>query len=345
MNRVAFCLVLALLPSCFVARFYATDWPPPVETCQVHTLDGWTLDLKHVPPLAGPRRARPVILMHGIETDGRFMDLDERHSLALYLARQGFDVWVPSLRDTGASERQPRAPVNFDDYVDFDAPAIVHYVRAHTGGGPVDWVGHSMGGMILYAYLSSGGTGIGRGVTLGSPVRLQWTGAFEKLMRRISPLAPYASWAPVEAAAHMTLPLQGSGIDPAERIILGPATTAQTFRRLVAVAIDEAPAGVVAQFADWVLHNRFDSRDHRIDYLRGLSKVRIPMLVVAGKIDGIAPPWAVRPAFETLASPVKRWIVLGRANGASTDYNHVDLVLGEHAAADLWRTLVAFLAS
>ncbi len=348
-KALALVLSLVLLPGCFVSRFYATDWPKPFETHQVHTSDGWTLDLKHVAPLGGPHRARPVILMHGIDTNGRNMDLDEKHSLALYLARRGFDVWVPSLRGVGQSEKRPltgpAGQEDFDDYVDGDLPAIISYVRAHTGGGEVDWVGHSMGGMVLYAYLAKGGGGIARAVTLGSPVRLAWTGKLDQLVRAFAFLAPYASWAPIEATTHLTLPLQDTFDGPIERLLISPEnTTPQTWRRLLAVGMDDLPGGLVAQFAGWVERDSFDSRDHRLDYLAGLRHVHVPMLVVAGKIDGIAPPWAVRPAYEALGSKEKRWLVLGEANGQSADYNHMDMLLGERAATDLWGRIAAFLA-
>ena len=35
----------------------------------------------------------------------------------------------------------------------YDVPAILDYVRRETGHDRVNWVGHSMGGMLMFAFL------------------------------------------------------------------------------------------------------------------------------------------------------------------------------------------------
>src|SRR6185437_853707 len=113
-------------------------------------------------------------------------------------------------------------------------------------------------------------------------------------------------------------------------------TTVATWQKFIAVGVDDLPAALMDQFSDWLARNRFESADHSIDYLEGLRKVRTPVMVLAGKIDGIAPPWMVRPAYDALGSPEKLWIVLGEANGQSADYNHMDMLLGERASRDVF---------
>lgn len=344
-------LVAAMpMPSCVMAHLYASDWPQPSEAHRVVTEDGWELDLRRVPASGPVRRERPVVLLHGIVTNGRNMDLDEEHSLARHLARDGFDVWVPSLRGVGHSEKgglfaDKRADYGFDEYAALDLPAILRAVREKTGAAQVDYVGHSMGGLVLYAYLSSGGDGIGRAVTLGSPALLRWSGRLEELVRWASPAAGIAGYAPIRAVSHATLPLQGEVETLVELMLWTPGMTdPDVWRRFVAVGTDDVPPLLLEQFAGWIARGAFDSRDGSIDYLEGLRNVRVPMLVVAGKLDGIAPPWSVRPAYERLASEEKRFIVIGEANGMSADYNHMDMLLGERAAEDVFSRVSAFLA-
>ena len=38
-------------------------------------------------------------------------------------------------------------------YIDHDLPSAIHYVRNHTHAKKVHWVGHSMGGIVLYSWL------------------------------------------------------------------------------------------------------------------------------------------------------------------------------------------------
>jgi pimeloyl-ACP methyl ester carboxylesterase len=337
------------LSACVCARLYETPWPEPVETHQVRTADGWVLDVRHVRPSGGARAARPVVLMHGVVTNGRNCDLDAQHSLARDLAGRGFDVWVPSLRGTGPSEHRrlvasAAGEADFDTVVEQDVPAVIEHVRKATGADGVDWVGHSMGGMLVYAHLARGGGGVGRVVTLGSPVRLRLGGRIESLVRAASPAAGLAPWVPLAAVTRATLPLQGAVDGPVERLLVGRENvTPETWRRFLAVGVDDVPAGLARQFAGWVERDRFDSRDGKVDYLAGLSRVRVPVLVVAGKVDGIAPPWAVRPAYDALGSEEKRWLLLSEANGVAADYNHMDMLLGERASLELWGRVAAFL--
>jgi pimeloyl-ACP methyl ester carboxylesterase len=350
--RGVFLVVLwALVPGgCFLSRLYSTPWPQPIEVVKVRTSDGWTLDLRHVSPERPNPQRRPVVLVHGIIANGRNMDLDGEHSLARALARRGFDVWIPSLRNVGASEHRwlpglAAAESDFDAYVTRDLPALLAEVHARTGAKVVDYVGHSMGGLILYAYLARGGSDIGRAVALGSPVRLRWTGNLESFARGAQSLGPMGSWLPVQSVAHTTSPVQGEWDTLEERLLISPEnTTLATWKKLVADSVDDVPSGLLSQFVDWVGHDRFDSADHSIDYLRGLRNVRTPLLVVAGKTDGLAPPWTVRPAFDELGSPEKEWVVLGEANGQSADYNHMDMLLGEQADRDVFEPVASFLS-
>jgi pimeloyl-ACP methyl ester carboxylesterase len=338
--------VLALLAaSC--ASIYETDWPQPVETVRVHTDDGWELDLRHIKATGGTPHAVPVVVQHGIVANGRNMDLDERHSIARALAARGFDVWVPSLRGTGLSEkpgeRGHQADWSFDTYIQHDVPSYLAEIRARTGAAQVDWVGHSMGGMILYAYLSSGGAGVRRVVTMGSPVRLRWSGKVESAVRSVSSMAEVAARLPLRGFTRFAIPVQGEFDGPVERLLITPEnTTPETWRRLLAVSVDNLPPPLLAQFAGWLERDRFDSREG-FDYLAGLAKVTVPVFVMAGRADGLVPPWCARPAYDTLGSTEKRWWIAGEANGLDADYSHMDLVLGERAATEIFPRVAAWL--
>lgn len=121
-----------------------------VETFQ--TEDGVTLKLKRY----FNEGAQPILLAHGFMGNGLEFDLPHRgHNLALYLAEHGYDVWISSFRGCG---REPHmCGINdWDHSVDqlaaLDAPALVKGVAAATGRKPI-WIGHSLGGIILYMYL------------------------------------------------------------------------------------------------------------------------------------------------------------------------------------------------
>ena len=165
-----------------------------VETVQ--TKDGVTLKLKRYVNEGG----QPILLAHGFLGNGLEFDLPHRkHNLALYLAERGYDVWISSFRGCGNGPYE--CGINdwghcVDELAALDAPALVEGVTRATGKRPI-WIGHSMGGMVLYMYLlgatvesTNGGfqvvvdpslahernVSILGGITIGSPPSLAYGG-------------------------------------------------------------------------------------------------------------------------------------------------------------------------
>jgi len=147
------------------------------------THDGWRLALYRYTPQRRTHQT-PVLLCHGMSSNRWDMDGPGRVSLARYLVKRGYDVWVVELRGAGRSTRPTwwngkRYDWRFEDYVQHDGPAALRKVLRETGARQVHWVGHSMGGMIAYALLMSPvHHKIASAVTLGSPTDEQcWPSA------------------------------------------------------------------------------------------------------------------------------------------------------------------------
>lgn len=143
--RIATLLVAALLALASPTAAHAYT----VERETTTTADGVPLVLKR---LKTPG-AVPVLLVHGLGANGDEWDLPSK-SMARFLAQQGFDVWVASCRRTGRAPYRSggRAGYSFDDLACLDMPALVEKVAAATGERPF-LVGHSMGGMMVEAWL------------------------------------------------------------------------------------------------------------------------------------------------------------------------------------------------
>ncbi|MSP24315.1 MAG: alpha/beta fold hydrolase, partial [Myxococcales bacterium] len=147
---------------------------------RVRTRDGWKLAL-HAYRARGTRNA-PVILCHGLSSNRIVFDVSPETSLARHLAELGYAVFALELRGHGASESAQRTgPRRFDwcldDYLAKDVPAALAAVQSMTGVEGVHWIGHSMGGMLLYTQLATGGSAaIRSGITVGSSVDYGQTG-------------------------------------------------------------------------------------------------------------------------------------------------------------------------
>ncbi len=143
-----FAFVLAILLALLSAGEAALAYDLRTETAT--TRDGLTLVFKRYRNQGGV----PVILAHGFGTNHAEFDLPSR-SFARFLADRGYDVWIANFRGCGSNgyESDRAIGYSFDEVMALDAPALVEKVRAATGGARPFWVGHSMGGMVAYAYL------------------------------------------------------------------------------------------------------------------------------------------------------------------------------------------------
>lgn len=312
------------------------------------TPDGWRLALhRHRPAEIRARGA--VLLCAGYGCNRHFLDYDEHYSLAGYLCRRGFDVWVVELRGRGFSHptracRRPGA-WTFDDLACTDVPALVTYV-ARTTGHHVAWVGHSMGGLALYACLGCVPAAAGlvaAGVTIGSPV--VFPAASASLFARLGQLllripvgdtVPQrfvlgALWQLVSSTAALSVGMNPANIDRRE--------VGRALRR----SLSDVSRLKLQQLAAWALEGAFASADGAVDYRAALAHVRAPVLVIAGSADRLATPAAVGCALEYLPPGLAAYREFGRASGDSAEYGHVDLVLGRAAPREVFPAVAQWL--
>jgi pimeloyl-ACP methyl ester carboxylesterase len=337
-------LVLLALVASSCAAVQFVPLPPDAEQVSAPTDDGWHIALVRYRPIGKPTGA-PVILCHGISANARNMDLDEAHSMARYFAAHGREAWTMSLRGTGDSDRPDEAKgrhaPTFDDFWKHDLPAVIATVRERSGATTVDYVGHSMGGMTVYAYLSQGGQGLGAVTTMGSPTRLDWGTGVESLADGLLPFLSKDAIVPSALGSTLAAPF-ASNDDLMSRFFYNPqSTNVATWQRLMAYGVADTSGGVAHQLYGLMKGGRFVSLDG-VDLRAGLATVSTPVLVVAGRLDRIALSPAVRDGYDALGGP-KEWLLITRANGTVGDYGHMDLVIGERAGDEVWVHVLDFL--
>ncbi|MBN94770.1 MAG: hypothetical protein CL928_11980, partial [Deltaproteobacteria bacterium] len=319
----------------------------PDFAVQLATEDGWGLSLFHLPPnpaMAGEAHyGTPLLLAHGTAVN-RMNFMLEGSSLAAYLAEAGFDVWLPELRgDRSSTAPSPqvwrRGDWTVDEMIDHDIPAVLDHILAHTGRSQVYWVGHSLGGILGYATLQGPRASQVAGlVAFGSPggythpnrAALQ-TQALRLLLPRLGqvptrPLAklvkPFVHLAPDSPLLHLVYNLDNS--DP------------EHLSQFIRPAMENIGTGVVKQYALWVEGGDLRSVDGQRDYTAGLAKVVAPVLLFAGRVDHIVPPWTVKVAYDRIASEDKTFVMLGKGWGTRHEYGHGDLVVGRFARLEVF---------
>ncbi|HSN89991.1 MAG TPA: alpha/beta fold hydrolase, partial [Anaeromyxobacteraceae bacterium] len=178
MSLPAFALLAGALLLAGVLHYLFWTWWLAVpggedELLHAATRDGWRLALARRRPRA-PARVPPVLLCHGLAVNRQTLDFGvERHSLAAFLSRAGFDCFALDLRGHGGSRPRPGAPRRWtlDTYLAEDVPAALDAIRAATGEDRVLWVGHSQGAMLGMAACSLYPDRIAGLVSIAGPAR------------------------------------------------------------------------------------------------------------------------------------------------------------------------------
>lgn len=251
-------------------------------------------------------RGAPVILLHGSFSNRRFWFSPRGAGLGAWLARTGFDVWIPEMRGHGLSTRNIDYRSNrVADYARYDLPIIAAFVQEQSGQA-AHWLGHSLGGITLAAALGGGHleqSQVASVALFGSQVS-----------RHYWPLKiPPVEWC-VRLWLKRLSHLSGT------RLKRGP---------------EDEPIGIALETLRWQgLFGRFGDRQN--DWLAGLGEVKVPVLAIGAAGDREAPPWACHTLFEHFGSTIRQWCLIGREQGFSDDFGHVEMLASKAAQAQVW---------
>jgi pimeloyl-ACP methyl ester carboxylesterase len=323
---------------------------PGPTSYRATTSDGWRLALARHRP-AAPARQHPVLCLHGLGANSRVWDLAPELSIARRLGRCGFDVWTGELRGHGASDRPARGTGraygwSLDDHLDKDLPALVSLVLAESGAARLHLVGHSLGGILLYCYLGTGGAArVRSGVAMGASLDYSRSSsrfhAVAKL-RRLGRLLPFI---PLDRLSPLTT-LVCRLSRAAERFYYWPPNmdpeAARSFHRRGSHALSTA---VLIQLASAFDPGGLRSSDGRRAFLNLISACEVPVLAVAGEQDRQCPPEAARATVEAMPRGRARLVTLGRSFGHVDHYGHYDLLAGRRAASEVHPLLTDWLTA
>ena len=337
---------------CVVLSQWAERKPEADERHQVTTEDGWTLCLHRFLPHRERSDARPLILGHGLMMNRASWQLCPEGSMIEALCDEGYDVFVAEYRGS----RSSKAPTSVnsaafwqysvEEHAYQDLPAIINGVRAITSSDKVHWIGHSMGGILIYLYGARFGSDhLARVVTLGSPVvfsKLLGLGpVLARLFRRLTP------WRKVfRARSALACVLPFIALFPfLVRIGMNPENLDVRARLTL---VRGATEDISTQLADWFLMRI--PANASASLLEGpegniLASFHAPLLVVAGGQDRLAPPSAVHPAFSSAASTEKQYLLLdgrGLPEGAPV-FGHSDMPSSPAAVRHLSPIIVDWL--
>ena len=320
----------------------------------IGTPDGSHIELRRLKPQGsegheGPNLP-PVLLVHGIAMNHRNLDSDERLSLARQLRSDGRDVWLLTLRCGRAVLRRGElARHTFGALAEHDVPLAVAEVLRRTGQNHLDYVGFSMGGILLYATLgrSVAAQAVRRVVIIGSPGRIG------RVVRGVGWLRRLPAWCflwrlPLRLLSRLAAFASEWMVTPVHTTTMELANCQPGYVRHAAVdAVQSVPGPLLRELLHWAYGDGVIRLADGRDVLDGLRDATQPVLLIAGTKDRLAPP-------KTLAVVLQAWgahhsgvakslLVVGRSAGQPSDYGHADLAIGSRAPQEVHQAICQFL--
>ncbi|HUW62395.1 MAG TPA: alpha/beta hydrolase [Candidatus Bathyarchaeia archaeon] len=315
------------------------------EVHMVVTPDLWRIRLCRYKSKKGA--GEPVFFCHGFMSNQFNFTLPDGEAIVDYLTQRGYDCWTIDLRGNLSSVApygRTYDDPTMDDYLLKDIPAALDFIRKTTGLPRVHWIGHSMGGMLFYAYNATfGGAKIASATTLGSPIgfegldfhnpglilclrrligRLASRGVMRVLLSLFVRLKPRVTLVPVAFSN-----LHAAFFDP-DTFFLAADTPP------IKVAEDLAQA---AMLKTWMVNNG------QIDVFASLRRLHTPLFAIFGAADPLVPAQTVDAFFEKVTAPNKKMLLLSKDNGFADDYSHLDLVFGKEAPGEVFQPIVDWL--
>lgn len=338
-REIGAALVRTALAAAWTARHprepYAhSPEPAAADRYYYRAEDGWEAPLWRLPPRPGAS-GEPVILAHGLGVGARSFDFNPASSLAVRLQQLGFDVYLLEHR----GDRHAVAPAgarsfDFDDIATHDVPAALATVRRISGFPRALWVGHALGGLLMYAHLARGGAAeLAAGVAMCAPVRFDAPRSRARLAGLAAHLLPTDWSVPLRAVQRALSPWA----DPTMLASVGQDLDGPTVRGQMVHSAEDVATGLVRQLAGWVSSGAFTDRHDRLDYVAAMRGLDFPLLCVAAEGDRICPPEAARPALDALGGEAGLW------RGLDAGWGHLDPLMGRRAATELFPELGAWL--
>ncbi|MFI5459353.1 MAG: alpha/beta fold hydrolase [Isosphaerales bacterium] len=357
------CAVLCGLAGCAAMRQNAPS--PDLRPCTdgyAYTEDGWRLGVRHYRPEHPDPGKLPVILCHGLGLNATFWTITNDH-LPYQLTARGYEVFVFDIRGSGENAHLGRCDRingvlrqtflrergergwNVDDLVRYDVPAILDYVNRKTGHDRVNWIGHSLGGMLVFPYLQLAphperiATFVGMGSTIIQADFPQTD--MLQANRGLRVLSLFASPGRLgRPLAFFRVP----GMESIDRFYYSNENVDQiTVSRFYGYTLEDTGPGALRQLAPYLEYGHMLSADRRVDYSARLGEITTPTLMIAGDGDIMSDVPSTELTFAGLGSPDKTIMRFGKSNGNVADYGHCDLVWSRHAPKEIFPPLIDWL--
>jgi len=219
-------------------------------------------------------------------------------------------------------------------------------VKKESGFEKVYWIGHSMGGIIMFGYMETedqkdiaGFIPIASMIVMRKPL----TPHLQRIANQ-KPILTASLIVNTTVASQLRNMTFGTVKNPIEDLLFESENMYRdVLFRFFRTCIDDTSAGVVSQFSDSIRAGAMLSRDGSYNYTENLDRIWVPICIMAGGKDGFVNEQVVRDTYNAVSSQDKKMIIFSKANGYSMDYGHCDLIIGKNSEKDLYPEILKWL--
>ncbi|MBI2426142.1 MAG: alpha/beta fold hydrolase [Candidatus Hydrogenedentes bacterium] len=340
------CLLLFVLALSY-SSLLVSLFPERVRTNEVYNIttdDLWRLRLCRY--RRDRSRGEPILLVHGLNGNQHSFINPPGKSLVEHLVAKGYDCWTLDLRGCRSSvapfERNI-TDATIDDQLMQDLPAAIRHILKTTGYEKVHYIGHSLGGMLLYAYaLQFGSKHIASGVTLAAPLGFEGTE-----VRRSNGLVFLLGLFPsvwgnvargvVPFAMGMNTSLGAFPINM-KNLMIGVNTS------VVHNLLEDPLPKVMHQFVYWVNMKTWRMNAGQLDVKDGLASLDFPLMALYAQVDPFIPLPKAREFVSALPHEDKEIVICSKENGCEQDYGHCDILFARNGVREVYEPIARWLA-
>ncbi len=244
------------------------------------------------------------------------------------------------------------ADFNFDDLLS-DIPLIINFILKHyqqycPKSNRVHWLGHSMGALLMYAFLSCDKKNKERlqsFISLGSPTELKYVGHPILLdLLKLKPMIHFhlklRNMARFFSSFLSFLNTKYHNI-ALNRHVVERRVLAQYFRK----GMGDISLSLLEQFTEWLANENMISADGDIDYNDMGKNIRTPILLMSGSYDSLCPPHALLKTYLDIPLPSKKkkMVILSKISGFNFDYCHAGIIIGKEVRQEVFPIIIDWL--
>jgi len=243
---------------------------------------------------------------HVFLTHGTFSNKKIMLGIANYLANIGYTCWIMEWRNHGESKVY-KDTFNIETIGLIDIKTTFNYLIDNLNLNNLHCITHSGGGIALTLFLIKNKT-YSKNIKSIVFFNCQAFGAVNSKLDFIK----------IYLAKHFSSIL---GFVPAIRLGIG---------------VQNEKYFTMKSWFDWNLTKSFKGIDG-FDYFSQMKTIQIPILLICGKNDWIAPIHGCEKYLNGFDNQTNKLVVCGISNGFKENYNHSRTILSKNASKEIWQ--------